>query len=117
MADGEPLMRKDIQFDLLSFIFGNAHFRFTPPRYSSPAAALFPTDRQWTYAELFLDSLANSPKAAKNLREKMAESQQFAVGFAKVGLLINTGRLNTTVAFNPDVKAQQVRNCVALVGC
>jgi Ino eighty subunit 1 len=54
--------------------------------------------------QLYLDALANSPKAQKTLKDKMAESQAFAVAFAQLALLINLGRLNTTHAMTPESK-------------
>lgn len=60
--------------------------------------ALFPTDRQWSFAELYLDCIANSQKSTKNLKDKMVESQIFSVNYGKISLLINVGRINTTIA-------------------
>jgi hypothetical protein len=95
---GEALLRRDIQYDFLAHVFGDATFRFTPPQYPPTIAPLFPTDRTWSFAELYLDAIANSGKAARNLKDKMAESQAFAVAFGKVALLINAGRINTTIS-------------------
>lgn len=85
-------------FDFLAFVFSNSEYMFTPPTYTTENAALFPTDRQWSFAELYLDCLASSSKAGKTLREKMSESQEYAVNFAKICLLVNLNRLNTTHA-------------------
>ncbi|KEI41842.1 uncharacterized protein L969DRAFT_91323 [Mixia osmundae IAM 14324] len=104
LADGQALTRHDIQFDLLAQIFSNVHFRFTPPSYADLNTALFPTDRTWSFAELYLDCICNSPKATKTLKDKMAESQDFAVNFGKTGLLLNVGRINTTLAFYHEMK-------------
>lgn len=96
--DGEPLVRYDLQWDLLVYLFTNVAFRFTPPSYVSETAPLFPTDRTWSFAELYLDCLSNSIRAPKNLKEKMADSTEYAVNFGKLSLLINCGRMNTTLA-------------------
>jgi hypothetical protein len=88
----------------LTLMFSNNEYRFTPPAYTHASLPLFPTDRTWSFAELYLDCLANSSKAHKSLKEKMAESQEYAVDFAKIGLLINLGRLNTTHAMTLESK-------------
>ena len=90
--DGDPLLRHDLQWDALQLIFDgrscsihravliliivrrtDTHFQFTPPTYPNPESPLFPTDRTWTFAELYLDCLANSSKATRTQRDKMAE--------------------------------------------
>lgn len=96
--DGCALLRRDLQWDALEAIFTSPTPRFTPPTYTDTAVPLFPTDRTWSFAELYLDCLANSSKANKNLKDKMSESTAFAVNFAKLCLLINVGRINTTLA-------------------
>ncbi|KAK9897574.1 hypothetical protein P389DRAFT_58571 [Cystobasidium minutum MCA 4210] len=107
--DGTALLRRDLQWDALEHIFTSPTPRFTPPNYAEAdsnvsATPLFPTDRSWSFAELYLDCLANSSKANKNLKDKMSESTAFAVNFAKLCLLINVGRINTTLAFYPEMK-------------
>jgi hypothetical protein len=96
--DGAPLLRRVLQWDALETIFTAVEPRFTPPSYSDAALPLFPTDRTWSFAELYLDCIANSSKANRNLKDKMSESTAFAVNFAKLCLLINVGRINTTLA-------------------
>ena len=96
--DGDPLTREDLQMTLLTLLFQDTEFRFTPPAYPDALKALFPTDRTWSFAELYLDCLANSSKANKNLKDKMGESTSYAVSFAQLCFLINIGRMNTTLA-------------------
>jgi Ino eighty subunit 1 len=91
-------MRHDLQWDALSLIFSNISYRFTPPSYPHPSTPLFPTDRTWSFAELYLDCISNSSRANKSLKDKMSESTDFAVNFGKLCLLINVGRINTTLA-------------------
>lgn len=74
------------------------NFANRPHSYPNPTSPLFPTNRTWSFAELYLDCTANSQKATRNLKDKMAESQEFAVNFAKLCLLVNVGRINTTIA-------------------
>lgn len=100
--DGGALFRRDLQWDVLENIFNSVTYRFTPPQYPDEWTALFPQDRTWSFAELFLDCIANSSKANKNLKDKMNESTGFAVNFSKLCLLINVGRINTTLACKGD---------------
>lgn len=104
--DGVALLRHDLQYDLLALLFNNVTYRFTPPNYPSPTTALFPTDRTWSFAELYLDAISNSSKANKSLKDKMSESTEYAVNFAKICLLINVGRINTTLACEWDGKRE-----------
>ena len=96
--DGAPLLRRVLQWDALETIFTSYEPRFTPPSYPDETTPLFPPERDWSFAELYLDCIANSSKANRNLKDKMGESTAFAVNFAKLCLLINVGRINTTLA-------------------
>lgn len=51
-----------------------------------------------TFCELYTSTIAASPRCSKVLREKMAEIPDFATSFAKISLLANVGRINTTMA-------------------
>ncbi|KAG6845963.1 hypothetical protein H0H87_011011 [Tephrocybe sp. NHM501043] len=51
-----------------------------------------------TFAELYISALYNSNKCSKVLREKMVETPAFATELAKISLLTNVGRINTTMA-------------------
>lgn len=54
-------------------------------------------DEKATFREVYVRALMASPRIAKGLREKMADSPAFASDFAKVSLLANVGRINTTM--------------------
>ncbi|PPQ70750.1 hypothetical protein CVT24_000861 [Panaeolus cyanescens] len=98
-ADGEPLTRADIQFDLLQDIFSDTQEVFTDP-YASPSDGT----RKISFRDLYIKAILHSPKATKALKDKMAESSVFALDFAMLSLLVNVGRVNTTMSFFPEMK-------------
>ncbi|KAL8277949.1 hypothetical protein RQP46_009581 [Phenoliferia psychrophenolica] len=99
--DAEPLLRRDIQWQVLTDIFSDRTFRFTAPVDSgSPVGpAIF-----LNFDQLYLEALLSSIKTTQNLRSKLIEHPPFAVNFCKICLLINVGRINTTLAFYPSMK-------------
>ncbi|KAF5377692.1 hypothetical protein D9615_005230 [Tricholomella constricta] len=100
--DAEPLTREDVQFDLLHHIFSDKNAVFTNPTPSgNPIPEKSP---KVTFAELYVSALYNSSKCSKVLREKMVETPAFAIELAKISLLTNVGRINTTMAFFPEMK-------------
>ncbi|KAG5337005.1 hypothetical protein C0989_011214 [Termitomyces sp. Mn162] len=100
--DAEPLTREDVQFDLLHHIFSDRNAVFTNP---TPAAnPLSGKAGKVTFADLYISALYNSSKCSKVLREKMIETPAFATELAKISLLTNVGRINTTMAFFPEMK-------------
>lgn len=94
-SDGEPLDRSDIQFDFLESLFSNETRAFSSPLDASS---------KLTFAELYIDTIAKSSKCSKVLRERFHSDHQMALAVAKVCLLVNIGRLNTTINFVPDYK-------------
>jgi len=92
-ADGEPLTRADIQYDFLNSVFSNSLAVFTNPY----APAKDPDDKI-TFKELYINAILNSPKATKVLKDKMNELPMFAVDFSMLALLVNVGRVNTTMS-------------------
>lgn len=89
--DAEPLTREDVQFDLLNYIFSDPRTVFTNP---APGKTLDKT----TFQELYVSALFNSSKCSKVLKDKMVETPAFAIELAKISLLTNVGRINTTMA-------------------
>jgi Ino eighty subunit 1 len=87
--DGKPLLRKDIQFALLSHIFHNDKAVFT----SSYDAA----SPKMTFSELYIDSMARSSKCSRVVREKLQLDTDLAISVAMVSLLVNVGKMNTTL--------------------
>lgn len=94
--DAEPLTREDVQFDLLHYIFSDGNAVFTNP--TPGASPLSGTAEKVTFADLYISALYNSSKCSKVLREKMVETPAFATELAKISLLTNVGRINTTMA-------------------
>ncbi|KAH8110654.1 hypothetical protein DFH11DRAFT_1619488 [Phellopilus nigrolimitatus] len=96
-ADGEPLTREDLQYDLLRHIFDDPNPVFTDPNGDPPGT-------QVSFRDLYVNALVHSPKSSKAVRDKIAESPAFATDFAMISLLANVGRVNTTMAFFPETR-------------
>ncbi|OSD06055.1 hypothetical protein PYCCODRAFT_1464738 [Trametes coccinea BRFM310] len=100
-ADGEPLTRVDLQYDMLYHIFSDNHAVFTDP---------FTTIRgdragtKVTFRDLYVNALIHSPRCSKASRDRIRESPEFGNEFAMISLLSNVGRINTTMAFFPEMK-------------
>jgi Ino eighty subunit 1 len=88
--DGIPLWRKDIQYDFLKLVFEDDQKVFT--KQSEPQAG--PTH---TFADIYLDAMAKSSKCSKILKDKLLTERPAAVNMAMVCLLVNVGRMNTTL--------------------
>ncbi|KAH6845547.1 INO80 chromatin remodeling complex Ies1-like protein [Chaetomium sp. MPI-CAGE-AT-0009] len=97
--DGEPLWRKDIQFDFLKAVFDNEAKVFTNS---------YEKDRigSQCFADLYIDTMSRSSKTSKVLRDKLLSDREAAKGMAMVCLLVNVGRMNTTLNFFPEMRAQ-----------
>lgn len=92
-VDGEPLTRVDIQYDVLHTIFQDTNAVFTDPYPSDKAPAT-----KISFHDLYLKTILHSPKATKALKDKMTDSPNFAEDFAMLSLLVNVGRVNTTMS-------------------
>jgi Ino eighty subunit 1 len=88
--DGEPLWRRDIQYDFLKRIFEDDTECFTNP-YEPEAFG------KQTFANLYIDAMARSSKTSKILRDKLLTEHEPAKNMAMVCLLVNLGRMNTTL--------------------
>ncbi|KAL6309973.1 hypothetical protein BKA93DRAFT_757015 [Sparassis latifolia] len=95
-GDAEPLTREDLQYDLLYYIFADRTVAFVD--YLAPGQPLV------NFCDLYVNALYNSSKCSKVLKDKMVETPAFAIEFAKIALLTNVGRINTTMAFFPEMK-------------
>ncbi|TKX26126.1 hypothetical protein C1H76_1478 [Elsinoe australis] len=95
--DGVPLWRKDIQYEFLQAIFEDQNKCFTRVSDRSPGH---------TFAEIYIDTLAQSSKTSKILKEKLVQDHASALTMAMVCLLVNVGRMNTTLNFFPEMRAQ-----------
>ncbi|EGR53078.1 uncharacterized protein TRIREDRAFT_74381 [Trichoderma reesei QM6a] len=96
--DGEPLWRKDIQYDFLRAVFDNEQKVFTN--------SYDPELEKQCFADLYIDTMARSSKTSKVLRDKLMNDREAAKGMAMVCLLVNMGRMNTTLNFFPEMRAQ-----------
>ncbi|KAJ3501479.1 hypothetical protein NLJ89_g9319 [Agrocybe chaxingu] len=99
-SDGEPLTRADIQYDFLNAVFSDRHEVFSNPYL--PATAV--QRKKISFRDLYIKAILNSPKATKALKDKMADPSTFALDFAMLSLLVNVGRVNTTMSFFPEMK-------------
>ena len=86
--DGDPLWRVDIQYDFLKEIFDNEQAVFTNSYETMP---------KQNFADLYIDTMARSTKTSKVLRDKLLSDREVAKGMAMVCLLVNMGRMNTTL--------------------
>ncbi|KAG6034895.1 hypothetical protein E4U19_005342 [Claviceps sp. Clav32 group G5] len=96
--DGEPLWREDIQYDFLRAVFDNEQKVFTNSYDTSIGKQCF--------ADLYIDTMSRSSKTSKVLRDKLLSDRDAAKGMAMVCLLVNVGRMNTTLNFFPEMRAQ-----------
>jgi Ino eighty subunit 1 len=86
--DGIPLWRKDIQYQFLKLVFEDQTPAFT--RLSDGAKNL-------DFADIYIDAMARSSKTSKILKDKLQNDKQAAISMAMVCLLVNFGRMNTTL--------------------
>lgn len=95
--DGIPLWRKDIQFSFLRAVFEDQTAVFTKA---------FDGTKEHTFADIYIDAMARSSKTSKILKEKLLSERTAALNMAMVCLLVNVGRMNTTLNFFPEMRAQ-----------
>ncbi|KAM0721704.1 hypothetical protein Q7P37_002629 [Cladosporium fusiforme] len=95
--DGIPFWRKDIQYDFLKLVFYDQTKCFS--KYSDGSSG-------FTFAEIYIDAMAKSSKCSKILKEKLLQDTEGAISMAMVCLLVNVGRMNTTLNFFPEMRAQ-----------
>lgn len=93
LSDGTPILRADISYDVLAAIFDDTHYKFTSP-----------TGGVASFKDLYQDQVLSSPKMSQALRTKAQTDDLFGLCFLKLNLLINIGRINTTLAFYPTMK-------------
>ncbi|KAF4269655.1 hypothetical protein KXX44_000579 [Aspergillus fumigatus] len=86
--DGMPLWRKDIQYQFLKLVFEDKTPVFT--RWSDGKKGL-------DFADIYIDAMARSSKTSKILKDKLQSDKQAAINMAMVCLLVNFGRMNTTL--------------------
>ena len=95
--DGVPLWRKDIQYEFLQSVFEDKTAVFT--RFSDG-------EEGCNFADIYIDAMARSSKTSKVLKDKLQSDRAAAQNMAMICLLVNVGRMNTTLNFFPEMKAQ-----------
>lgn len=103
-ADGEPFWRKDIQYDFLQAVFDDQTKAFTN---SFPHCEILAScnEPKLTFCDLYIRTIAELGKCSKILRERLLRNREMGKSVAKVCLLVNSGRLNTTINFVPDMRS------------
>ena len=86
--DGVPLWRKDIQLRFLRCVFEDTAAVFT---------SAFDGSKGHTFADIYVDAMARSSKTSKVLKEKLLADKEGAMTMAMICLLVNVGRMNTTL--------------------
>lgn len=110
-AEDDPLTRRDLQYDILYHIFSDPRAVFTNPWPDSSGA--FPEGRL-TFRELYIKTILNSTKATKNFCDRIRESDEFAEDFAMLALLVNVGRINTTMSCTYNFGENFFNNCFSI---
>lgn len=96
--DGQPLMRKDIQFDFLHAVFYDQTKAFT--------SSYDPSRTGLSFADIYIEAMARSERTSNVLRDKLYNEKESALSMAMICLLVNLGRMNTTLNFFPEMRAQ-----------
>ncbi|CDF90905.1 ZYBA0S09-00386g1_1 [Zygosaccharomyces bailii CLIB 213] len=126
--DGEFFTRADLQFcflqqlladdrKLFTNIFKDVYAKSIVPVPPPPGVTLNVTDAEYdaktfvfddklTFSQLYVLALASSTKCSKVLRDKLLFDQQAAFSTCILGLLVNIGRLNTTINFYLEMTSQ-----------
>ena len=86
--DGIPLWRKDIQLEFLRCVFDDDNRVFTKAHDNTGGH---------TFADIYVDAMARSSKTSKILKEKLLADRGAAMHMAMICLLVNVGRMNTTL--------------------
>ena len=105
-TDGEPLTRTDIQYDVLYHIFHDKHEVFTDPYPSTDTPPV-----KLSFRDLYVKTILHSPKATKALKDKMIDLATFAEDFGMLALLVNVGRVNTTMSCESPTTSSDFRKC------
>jgi Ino eighty subunit 1 len=95
--DGVPLWRSDIQYEFLRLVFEDRSPHFT---------RLSDGQEGCNFADIYIDAMARSSKTSKVLKDKLISDRTAAQNMAMICLLVNVGRMNTTLNFFPEMRAQ-----------
>lgn len=103
--DGEPLWRVDIQYDFLKAVFDDERAVFTN--------SWEPHKPKQNFADLYIDTMSRSSKTSKVLRDKLLSDREAAKNMAMVCLLVNIGRMNTTLNCEQTLRPSHAANFAA----
>ena len=103
-ADGEAFWRKDIQYDFLKELFDDETACFTNT-FPESNIVNCNNNPKITFGELYIRTLAESNKSSRVLKEKLIRDNELGKAVAKVCILVNVGRMNTTINFVPEMKS------------
>lgn len=95
--DGTPLWRKEIQYEFLRIVVEDKEPVFT--RISDGKKGC-------NFADIYIDCMAKSSKTSKLLKDRLRVDRRAAQNMAMICLLVNVGRMNTTLNFFPEMRAQ-----------
>lgn len=95
--DGTPLWRKEIQYEFLRLVIEDTTPVFT--RFSDKKPGC-------NFADIYIDCLVQSNKTSKVLKERLLKDREAGQNMAMICLLVNVGRMNTTLNFFPEMRAQ-----------
>lgn len=96
-GEGEPLSRHDVQYALLEKIFGDERAVFTP----GPESVHAKKGHLLSFGDLYIDDFMASLKLSKTLKEKFLNDPKVTRKVCMASLLVNIGRINTTLVFTP----------------
>ncbi|CCG85181.1 Putative uncharacterized protein [Taphrina deformans PYCC 5710] len=96
-GEGDPLNRHDIQYALLEKIFEDDHAVFTP----RPGSVYDTPGNRITFGDLYVEDLLASNKLSKTLKDKFLNDMDVTRKVCMASVLVNTGRINTTLVFTP----------------
>ena len=95
--DGAPMWRTDIQHEFLRLVVED-----TTPVFTNLADG----QKECNFADIYIDCMARSSKCSKVLKDRLQVDRQAAQNMAMICLLVNVGRMNTTLNFFPEMRAQ-----------
>ena len=95
--DGAPMWRTDIQHEFLRLVVED-----TTPVFTNLADG----KKECNFADIYIDCMARSSKCSKILKDRLQVDRQAAQNMAMICLLVNVGRMNTTLNFFPEMRAQ-----------
>lgn len=103
-ADGEPFWRKDIQHDFLEFLFNDPTPAFTNT-FPFCEVTNANNEPKIPFSDLYIRTLVESSKCSKILKERLIKDKEMGKSVSKVCLLVNAGRMNTTINFVPEMRS------------